>query len=187
LQNGAVYFHYAPGRDVIDVVNNRPRAAHSIYFEVLGDLGFIGFSIYIALLVTGFRNARWIARETRGRPELEWMGDLGRMIQVSMIAFCVSGAALSMAFYDYFLSLLIVLSAVRQMAVVALGERRATSARRARRTAKTERGDSAEPDDAAERAGEAVDTTAIARIWQKAAAAEVTGLARSPRRAVVAK
>ena len=158
LQSAPVFFAYAPGRDVIDVDNDRPRAAHSIYFQVLGDLGFLGLAVYLALLVTGFRNARWIAREADGKPELDWMGDLARMIQVSMIAFCVSGAALSMAFYDYFLSLLIVLAGVRQMAAApSRVRRRAASAR-------------------PERDAAVVDTTAIAGIWQKAAHTKVTRL-----------
>lgn len=158
LQSSA-YFNYSPGRELIDVANDHPRAAHSIYFQVLGDLGFIGFFIYIALLVTGFMNARWIVHEARRRPELDWMGDLGRMIQVSMIAFCVAGAALSMAFYDYFLSLLIVLSAVRQMA----------GAKASERTVKSRRPKQ-------ERAAVAVDATAIASIWQKAADTKITRL-----------
>ncbi|MEM9628485.1 MAG: putative O-glycosylation ligase, exosortase A system-associated [Pseudomonadota bacterium] len=158
LQTAPVYFSYAPGKDLIDIANDRPRAAHSIYFEVLGELGFVGFLVYMALLATGFWNARWLIREARGRPELDWMGDLGRMVQVSMIVFCVAGAALSMAFYDYFLSLLIVLSAVRQMA----GEK----VRRPRRST-SRRG---------EQAPVAVDPSTIAGIWEKAADTKVTRL-----------
>ena len=158
LQSAPVFFAYAPGRDVIDVANDRPRAAHSVYFQVLGDLGFLGLAVYLGLLVTGFRNARWIARVAEGKPELDWMGDLARMIQVSMIAFCVSGAALSMAFYDYFLSLLIVLAAVRQMAMAPSRERRKAPSPRRQRDAAM------------------VDTTAIAGIWQKAAHTKVTRL-----------
>ena len=91
---------------------------------MLGDLGFhrILPSI-IALLATGFWNAhldRPGARRGSGRSSTGW-GISARMIQVSMIAFCVAGAALSMAFYDYFLSLLIVLSALRQMVMEAVG------------------------------------------------------------------
>ncbi|MGI9419984.1 MAG: putative O-glycosylation ligase, exosortase A system-associated [Geminicoccaceae bacterium] len=164
LQSAHAYFRYAPGRDVIDVPNDRPRAAHSIYFQVLGDLGFTGLLVYIALLATGFWNAHRICRATKGRPELDWMGDLGRMIQVSMIAFCVAGAALSMAFYDYFLSLLIVLSSLRQMMPATAGERPAKASSRSKRRSEP-------PPD-----GAPVDTTAIAGIWQKAAAAKVTRL-----------
>jgi probable O-glycosylation ligase (exosortase A-associated) len=158
LQQAPVFFHYAPPPDEAGIANTKPRAAHSIYFQVLGDLGFIGFGIYLALLVTGFRNAHWLSERTRGRDDLEWMGDLGRMVQVSMIAFCVSGAALSMAFYDYFLSLLVVLSAVRCMAPQLIDERVSKPARRLSRS------------------GEAVDMQAIANIWQKAADTKVSRL-----------
>jgi probable O-glycosylation ligase (exosortase A-associated) len=158
LQTGRAFFRYAPGKDVIDVVNNRPRAAHSIYFQVLGDLGFIAFFIYLALIALGFWNAVWISRQTRNRPDLEWMSDLARMIQVSLVAFCVAGAALSMAFYDYFLSLLIVLATVRRMAKAAL----ATPVEPMLDTAN-------------------VDTTAIARTWRIAASGKATRLGTNRR------
>jgi probable O-glycosylation ligase (exosortase A-associated) len=158
LQSSAVFFRYAPDPAVFGVTNHKPRAAHSIYLQVLGDLGLAGFALYMALLATGFWNAHWLARETRRQPELEWMADLGRMIQVSMVAFFITGAALSMAFYDYFLSLLVVLAAVRQMAEAKIGQR--ISRRQAR----------------AERHQTPVDTTQIAGIWQKAADKKVTRL-----------
>ena len=184
LQSAPVYFHYAPGRDVIDVANDRPRAAHSIYFQVLGELGFIGFFVYIALLATGFWNARWIGRATKRRSELDWMGDLGRMIQVSMIAFCVSGAALSVAFYDYFLSLLIVLSAVRQMAKAALDEPAKAILDQTEKAAPVGRRRQARR--SIERDETPVDTTAIAGIWSKAATTKTTRLrGRRPGRGLV--
>ncbi|MEZ5931845.1 MAG: putative O-glycosylation ligase, exosortase A system-associated [Alphaproteobacteria bacterium] len=170
LQTGSIFFRYAPDPATFGVVNRKPRAAHSIYLQVLGDLGLAGFALYIALLATGFWNARWLARATEGQPELEWMADLGRMIQVSMVAFCVSGAALSMAFYDYFLSLLVVVAAVREMAEAKLGQR--TSRRKAR-----SRQD--EP---------LVETTAIAGIWQKAADKKMTRLrGRAPGRGLASQ
>jgi len=165
LQTAPVYFRYTPGPDVIDVVNDRPRAAHSIYFEVLGDLGVIAFGIYIALLIAGFWNAHWIHQRTKSHPELDWMSDLAKMIQVSMVAFCISGGALSMAFYDYFLSLLVVLSAVRQMAPVALHA--PVKAKKTQPKAPV--------------LSDEVDTTAIAGIWQKAASTKITRLKGQPR------
>lgn len=158
LQSGPIFFRYAPDPEQFGIDNQKPRAAHSIYLQVLGDLGLAGFAIYMALLATGFWNALWLSREAGRHPELMWMADLGRMIQVSMVAFCVTGAALSMAFYDYFLSLLIVLSAVRQMAGAKLKQRtRQRSARSERREAP-------------------VDMTTIAGIWQKAADKKMTRL-----------
>ena len=79
------------------------RAAHSIYFEVLGDHGFIGLLLFLLLLAAGWYNTSAILSATRDRPELDWANKLARMMQVSMIGFLVGGAALSMAYYDGFI------------------------------------------------------------------------------------
>jgi len=76
------------------------HAAHSIYFQVLGDMGFVGLAIYIALLVSAWRNSAIAIRQARDRPELKWAGDLARTLQYSMIPYVVSGAALNMAYFD---------------------------------------------------------------------------------------
>lgn len=82
---------------------NQGLAAHSIYFEVLGDHGFIGLVLYLMLLAAAWYNTSAILAATRDRPELDWAASLARMMQVSMIGYVVGGAALSMAYYDGFL------------------------------------------------------------------------------------
>lgn len=82
------------------------RAAHSIYFEVLGDHGFVGLALYLLLIAAAWFNTSAILKATRDRPDLEWANRLGRMMQVSMIGFLVGGAALSMAYYDGWLVVL---------------------------------------------------------------------------------
>jgi len=89
-----VFNRYFPGE--------RTHAAHSIYFEVLGDNGFMGLGIYLAILVVAFLNCRRIRKLARTDPDLAWAGDLADMIQLSLFVFCVGGAALSMAYYDVF-------------------------------------------------------------------------------------
>ena len=79
------------------------HAAHSIYFQVLGEHGYPGLLIYLAMIVGAFWASSRIARNTRGQEELVWAGQLALMIQTSLIAFCVGGAALSMAYYDVFI------------------------------------------------------------------------------------
>lgn len=86
------------------------RATHSIWFEVLGDQGFPALFIWIALNVNGLLMARSIARQARRDPTLAWLGDFGRMAEVSIIAFMVGGSLLSLAYYDYYFMVLIVLS-----------------------------------------------------------------------------
>lgn len=84
----------------------QPRASHSIYFMVLGEHGFIGLGLYLALLYAAWRNLIRVRKLTRNRPELLWARDLSQALQVATIGFLVGGAALPMAYYDGFLLLL---------------------------------------------------------------------------------
>lgn len=88
------------------------RAAHSIYFQVLGDHGFIGLALFLAMIAGALFYTVLVLSATRGRPELRWANQLARMLQVSLIAYMVGGAALSMAYYDGFLILVILTAAL---------------------------------------------------------------------------
>ena len=89
----------------------RGRASHSVYFQVLADHGFPGFIVYACLLAALWWNMIAIARRTATLPELLWMHRLVQMMQVSLLAFCVAGAALSLAYYDlYFIFVGLVVS-----------------------------------------------------------------------------
>lgn len=90
------------------------RAAHSIYFQVLGDLGYVGFALYWTLFIVGWFNARMIISLAGSTPALRWAEDLASMIQVSMIGFVVGGAALSMAYYDMIIALLAILECLKR-------------------------------------------------------------------------
>lgn len=76
-------------------------ASHSIYFEVLGDLGFVGLFWFLILMLYPF----WLRRRIRslayavGR-EGDWARDCSDMLAASMVAFLVGGAALSAAYFE---------------------------------------------------------------------------------------
>src|SRR6185437_6497326 len=55
------------------------HAAHSIYFEVLGDQGFGGLVIYLLILGVTVRNAMVVRKLTKDRPEFSWAYDLAGM------------------------------------------------------------------------------------------------------------
>lgn len=76
--------------------------SHSIYFEVLGEHGFIGLFVFLLLLWLSFRNGAWIKRHAAKREDLRWALDLGSMVQVSLTAYAVGGAFLGMAYYDLY-------------------------------------------------------------------------------------
>lgn len=74
--------------------------AHSIYFEVLGEQGFVGLALFFALFLATFRTAGWLRVQALDREDLRWAGDLGSMIQVSIAGYAVGGAFLGMAYFD---------------------------------------------------------------------------------------
>ena len=76
------------------------HAAHSIYFQTLGEHGFVGLFLFMAIGFFTWRSGNWIIRETKGKPDLLWANNLARMLQVSQIAYATGGAFLSLAYFD---------------------------------------------------------------------------------------
>lgn len=76
------------------------RAAHSIYFQILGNHGFVGLFIYLGLWFSTYRSAGWLRRNAASNPQTKWAADLGAMVQVSLLGFAVGGAFLSMPYFD---------------------------------------------------------------------------------------
>ena len=55
----------------------------------------------------------------RDDPSLEWAGDLGRMAQVSILAYLVAGSFLSLSYWDFYWTLLVVLGMAQGLAMAA--------------------------------------------------------------------
>jgi len=81
------------------------RAPHSIYFETLGDHGYVGLGIFLTLLISTFYYGGRVIRLSRDDPDLTWAGDLGSMIQVSLIGYAVAGTFLNLATFDLYFHL----------------------------------------------------------------------------------
>jgi probable O-glycosylation ligase (exosortase A-associated) len=86
---------------------------HSIYFEVMGEHGFIGFGMFILLAVFAWLRANQVIRECKNDPDRKWAADLAAMIQVSLVGYGVGGAFLGLAYFDltYHLMIILVLTA----------------------------------------------------------------------------
>lgn len=84
--------------------------AHSIYFQVLGDTGFVGLFLFVAILLTALVKTIQTQRIVRRDPALEWSGDLARATQMSLAVYCVSGAALSLVYFELLYILLAMIS-----------------------------------------------------------------------------
>ncbi|EGJ09806.1 putative O-glycosylation ligase, exosortase A system-associated [Rubrivivax benzoatilyticus] len=75
--------------------------AHSIYFQVLGQHGFVGLGLFLLLWGVTWRWAAKLRREARDIPQARWAADLGAMCQVSLVGYAVGGAFLNLAHFDW--------------------------------------------------------------------------------------
>lgn len=110
MYTAQVFALYAP--NPLDI-----HAAHSIYFQVLGEHGFFGLFLFMCIFVLAWRYGVSIIRHTKHRPELAWARNLAAMIQVSLVGYAVGGAFLSLSYFDlpYYLVLgLVVLRGIVQ-------------------------------------------------------------------------
>lgn len=101
-------FIYSPAPGLI------PRAAHSIYFEILGDLGFVGLFLFLCIIVNAFLTARNIRKIVTGHPELYWARDLSDALKLALVAYCVGGAGVSLGYLDLFYIVAMLLEILRQ-------------------------------------------------------------------------
>lgn len=85
---------------------------HSIYFQALGEHGYIGLILYLALGVSVWRTAGRIIKRCEAEASIQWAATLARMIQVSLIGFSIAGAFGAWMHLDlvYYLIAIIVLT-----------------------------------------------------------------------------
>lgn len=114
--NLAVFRLYAPTDGEFEIFAGRVYVAHSIYFQMLGEHGFVGLGIFLLLGVVTWFTASGLAKKTKGDAELgSWMPELMRMVQVSLIGYAAGGAFLSLAYLDlpyYILGFVVTSSAI---------------------------------------------------------------------------
>jgi len=92
-----VFRHYQPeqmpgGRE--------SEGPHSIYFQVLGELGFVGLALFLMLMGSCFLSLQALRRQAKKQSASHWVIPYTRMFQASLAAFAVSGAFLGRAYFD---------------------------------------------------------------------------------------
>ncbi|HYP67638.1 MAG TPA: putative O-glycosylation ligase, exosortase A system-associated [Thiobacillaceae bacterium] len=111
---------------------NNIHDVHSIYFETMGELGFIGFALFIVLGVLTWWRASKVIKRCRKSAQDKWAADLASMTQVSLIGYATGGAFLGLAFFDLYYHLIAIVvilhlltqrQAVTQTAQAASGQR----------------------------------------------------------------
>lgn len=100
------------------------RAQHSIYFQVLGEHGFLGLFIFLLLWLLTWRAAAWVAKHAR-KIGLDTEARMGTMVKVSLVGYLSGGAFLSLAYYDLPYNMLIVAVLAREIVRARMTESRA--------------------------------------------------------------
>lgn len=90
------------------------HAAHSIYFQVMGNHGFVGLFLFLGIWISSWRLAGSLRTQKALVPEARWTAELGAMCQVSLMGYAVGGAFLSLSYFDlpYYVMTMIVLTRV---------------------------------------------------------------------------
>ncbi len=103
IYNVTMFSLYAPNPTDI-------HAAHSIYFQVLGEHGFVGLILYLLFGFFSWRLASQVQQRASSKPELDWISRFALMAKVSIIGFAVGGAFLSLAYFDlpYYLTVTLI-------------------------------------------------------------------------------
>ena len=99
-------FEHVPTYDRLSPELVTKRNVHSIYFEMLGTQGYPGLIIFLLLGIAGLRGLRNIKQLTEGVPGLENEFKFANMMQISLVAYAVSGAFQNLSTYDLYYALL---------------------------------------------------------------------------------
>jgi probable O-glycosylation ligase (exosortase A-associated) len=89
--SAATYSVYSPDAPFVIV-------AHSIYFNVLADHGWLGLILYLAILILTWSNLSKVSRAAKEHDPDTAL--LARMLKVSFVAYLTGGAFLSLSYFD---------------------------------------------------------------------------------------
>ena len=90
-----IQFPPDPGGHVLVV---HGKAFHSIYFEVLGEQGWVGVALFATVVGFAFYQLGAVARRTRRVPEMAWARELAFALQVSLLTLLTCGAFIGIGF-----------------------------------------------------------------------------------------
>jgi len=81
-----------------DPVVAKGIAFHSIYFEVLGEQGYVGLGMFFSIIFLSFWQLHKVARITKNVREMVWAKELAYALQVALLTLLACGAFIGIAF-----------------------------------------------------------------------------------------
>ena len=83
--------------------------AHSVYFQVLAEHGYVGLALYLTVVLFALITTRRLRKGARQRGDDD-IRQYATMFQVSLIGFLISGTFLGRAYFDYFFAIVACIS-----------------------------------------------------------------------------
>ena len=99
------------------------KAAHSIYFEVLGGAGIVGLLIYLGIFATAILECWRLERHHANKGAHPWKGQFAYYAQISIFVFAAGGASVSMEMWDGYLMVIALVAALSHMTLGNVKER----------------------------------------------------------------
>lgn len=115
VENQWIWNTYKDASNFIPIIvpDITAKAAHSNYFQVLGDLGYIGLFLFLAILGTAFFTRGQIKRLcSTAHVDLKWAADLATALNLSLVAFMAGGAGVSLAYFELVYLMIILLAII---------------------------------------------------------------------------
>lgn len=109
LYSAKTFARYAPNPEDV-------HSAHSVYFQMLGEHGYVGLLIFLSIGVASWFTARRTIALSKGREDLKWAEHLARAIQVSLVGFAVGGAFVNIGYWDLIYYEVVILVAACRLA-----------------------------------------------------------------------
>ncbi|WP_374521898.1 putative O-glycosylation ligase, exosortase A system-associated [Hydrogenophaga sp.] len=98
------------------------KAAHSIYFEVMGDLGFVGLGLFLFIMLRAIWSGLNIKRmAAQLGPSFQWARDMGDMLMLSILAYMVGGASVSIAYLELIYVIVMIMELLRLHLIRSMG------------------------------------------------------------------
>jgi len=104
VQDWEVWQHYAIEFHKLDFITSPEAAdtsyavaAHSVYFQVLGDHGFVGLILFLLMLYFSYRTLMSLYKDKSNE---DWLRTLSQMLSYSLLVYGIIGSTVGMANFD---------------------------------------------------------------------------------------
>lgn len=84
--------------DEVEIEAEGGKAFHNIFIEVLGEHGYVGLLMFVAIVVHTLMISRSLSKDAAAQP---WMRLLGLCVFMSLTVYCVGGMFIGVAFYPW--------------------------------------------------------------------------------------